>query len=182
MGSRRRYAKEIVRGCRLDENSNGVESAAMKDTGEEDDEVLVGGETKEYRRLAATGNYLGQDRMDIQCATKEICRHMAGPTVRGQEKLRRLARYLVEHQRLVWTFRRGGARDWIEAYTDSDWADCKTTRKSTSGGVVTLGGCALKSWSRMQSYVALSSAEAELYALVGTAVEALGVQALMNDS
>ena len=78
-------------------------------------------------------------------------------------------------------FRRGGPRNWIEAYTDSDWAGCKATRKSTSGGVVTLGGCALKSWSRMQSYVALSSAEAELYALVGTAVEALGVQALMND-
>ena len=39
----------------------------------------------------------------------------------------------------------------------------------------------MKSWSTMQAVVAMSSAEAELYALVKTAGEALGVKALLED-
>ena len=39
----------------------------------------------------------------------------------------------------------------------------------------------MKTWSSTQAHVAMSSAEAELYALVKTAAEALGVQAIMAD-
>ena len=44
-----------------------------------------------------------------------------------------------------------------------------------------LAGSAVKSWSSTQSTLALSSGEAESYALVKTAAEALGVQALAAD-
>ena len=35
-------------------------------------------------------------------------------------------------------------------YSDSDWAGCLKTRKSTSGGALMLGGHCIKSWSTAQ--------------------------------
>ena len=65
--------------------------------------------------------------------------------------------------------------------TDSDWAGCPRTRKSTSGGVVLRGGHLIKHWSGTQSTAALSSAEAELISLVKGASEGIGMQSLLAD-
>jgi hypothetical protein len=88
-----------------------------------------------YRRMAARGNYLGADRVDIQYAVKEVCRGMAKPTVGHKRKLKRLVRYLRGRKRVVWKFQWQGRPDTVEVFTDSDWAGCGKTRKSTSGGV-----------------------------------------------
>ena len=65
----------------------------------------------------------------------------------------------------------------MTACTDSDWAGCICTARSTSGGVVTIGEHAIKTYCRQQKAIALSSAEAELYAMVAASAEALAVQA-----
>ncbi len=59
----------------------------------------------------------------------------------------------------------------ITAYSDSDWAGCLRTRRSTSGGVMTLDHSTVGHWSRTQAVVALSSGEAEYYALSHASVE-----------
>ena len=64
----------------------------------------------------------------------------------------------------------------MEVYTDSDWAGCSKTRRSTSGGVIKIGSHVVKTWSRTQKAVALSSGEAEVIALVMGVSEAIGVQ------
>ena len=69
----------------------------------------------------------------------------------------------------------------IELSTDSDWAGCRKTRKSTSGGVLKVGRHVIKSWSRTQKAATLSSGEAEVIAVVGGVSEALGVKALAKD-
>ena len=61
----------------------------------------------------------------------------------------------------------------LEAFSDSSWADCKTTRRSTSSGLIFLNGSLLTSICRTQASVALSSCEAELYAANGLMVESL---------
>ena len=66
-------------------------------------------------------------------------------------------------------------------YSDSDWAGCRVTGKSTSGGVVMAGSHFLKGWSRTQNHVTLSSAEAELIALVKCTQECMGVQSMFRD-
>jgi len=53
----------------------------------------------------------------------------------------------------------------ISAYSDSDWAECKETRRSTSGGLVLYNGDVVHWFSRRQKAVAVSSAEAEYVAL-----------------
>ena len=69
----------------------------------------------------------------------------------------------------------------ITTYTDSDWAGCVVSAKSTSGGIVMAGKHTIKSYSRQQKTVALSSAEAELHAMVAASAETLGVAKLCRD-
>ena len=69
----------------------------------------------------------------------------------------------------------------INGYTDSDWGGCQRTGLSTSGGLVRIGDHWLKSWSKTQSSITLSSAEAELVAMSKAAAEILGIANLAND-
>ena len=64
----------------------------------------------------------------------------------------------------------------LYAPVDSNWADCRLTRRSTSGGALRRrhGDHVLATWSVTQAIQALSSGEAEFYALLKGAVEALG--------
>ena len=83
---------------------------------------------------------------------------------------------------MVQTYEWQGRLDAIEAYGDSDWAGCEQSGRSTSGGVIMIGSHVIKSWSRTQKTVALSSGEAELTAMVKTTCEAMGVASLVEDS
>lgn len=67
----------------------------------------------------------------------------------------------------------GAARFNLEAFSDSSWADCKSTRKSTSSGCIFLNGALVMSVCRTQASIALSSCEAELYAANGLMVECI---------
>ena len=69
----------------------------------------------------------------------------------------------------------------VTGYSDSDWAGCRVTGKSTSGGVLMIGGHFLKGWARTQNHVTMSSAEAELIALVKCTAELLGIRSMMKD-
>eukprot|EP00972_Heterocapsa_arctica_P113919 16439771-Heterocapsa_arctica.AAC.1 len=71
--------------------------------------------------------------------------------------------------------------DRITAIVDTDYAGCLDTRKSTSGGVLMHGGHCIRYWSTTQSVIALSSGEAELYAIVKGASAGLGCQSIAND-
>ena len=106
---------------------------------------------------------------------------MAKPTTKDWAKLERLAKYLVHRPRAVTKYPWQDSLKEIITYTDSDWAGCRKTRKSTSGGALTYNGCIIKTWSRTQTNIALSSAEAELYAEVKAASETLGLASMLKD-
>lgn len=53
----------------------------------------------------------------------------------------------------------------IEVYTDSDWSGCKDSRKSVTGYMIFVCGVLVAFKSRSQKAIALSSSEAEFYAL-----------------
>ena len=132
----------------------------------------------QYRAMAARLNYLGLDRPDIQFATKEAARHMASPTECNWLLMKRIGRYLKGSPRLVQLFRWQSATQDLSTYTDSDWAGDKISRKSTSGGIAFRGVHCVKSWSTNQTIIALSSAEAELYALLKGASQTLGLKSM----
>ena len=70
----------------------------------------------------------------------------------------------------------------IKVYTDSDWAGCSKTRKSTSGVVLQILGCIVTALSRTQQVLALSSGEAELYAMGTGVLEALRLRSFLVES
>jgi hypothetical protein len=69
----------------------------------------------------------------------------------------------------------------LVGYSDSDWAGCKRSRRSTSGGLVTLGGSVLRSWSNRQATIALSSGEAEFHSASKAAAEMMAIGAMMSE-
>ena len=141
----------------------------------EDNEKPLGSkEATLYRMVAARANYLAADRADIQYATKECCRGMAAPMVGHFSSLKRLARYLIGRPRMVWKYAWQAVED-VKSYSDSNWAGCKRTARSTSCGIIMRGSHHIKSWSVTQKRVTLSSAEAELAALVKASAETIGV-------
>lgn len=163
-----------------DVKSLGVPSMKVTSVQVQSDKLLPLEKVSHFRGLAARANYIAADRPDIQFAAKEICRWMQYPTELGLSALKRLARYLIGRPRLVYQF------DWQEAcgvdvFSDTDWAGCVRTRKSTSGGCLMVGGHLLKSWSSTQPSQSLSSGEAEMIGVTKGAAAALGFKSLLMD-
>eukprot|EP00973_Karenia_brevis_P048314 6706842-Karenia_brevis.AAC.1 len=69
----------------------------------------------------------------------------------------------------------------MKGFSDSDWAGCSRTAKSTSGGSIMKGKHWIKSWSSTQKNITLSSGEAELVAAVKMATELIGICQLAAD-
>ena len=145
------------------------------------EEELAPEKVTAYRGIAARLNYLSADRPDILYPVKEACREMASPTPRSWDKLRRIGKYLAGRPRLVWVFKLQDAQHTANVSVDANWAGCKRSRKSISGGAMLIGSHGIKVWSKTQAVVARSSAESELYGAVRGASEALGLQALASD-
>ena len=106
---------------------------------------------------------------------------MGRPMQGDWSKLKRIGRYLVGKPRLVSKFGWQAPVSVVTTYTDSDWAGCTKTGRSTSGGIVTIGSHVIKTYSKQQRTIALSSAEAELHALVAASAETIGIVALLKD-
>ncbi len=108
----------------------------------------------------ATANYLAADCLDIMYATKEKCRGMARPTKMHWYKLKRLGHYLVGSGRTVMNYKWQGHVSKVKGYTDAEWAGCRVTRKSTSGGALMIREHFIKGWPQTQNHVTMRCAEA----------------------
>ena len=120
-------------------------------------------------------------RPDLSFAVKELARSLQSPTSECMSKLKHVLRYLQGTKGFKHKLRPSISLPAYEkssidilAYVDSDWAGCHKTRRSTSGGVLQMLGSTFHHFSRTQATVALSSAEAELYAITSGVAEALG--------
>ena len=178
-----RHAELVIEQLGVDAEK-GVISPGVSGAEEEDhpeDKPLEGQDITRYRAVTARCNYLGADRPDCVFAIKEGCREMCSPTTGSLRRLRRIAKYLKAHPRLVWHFDMQAPTDILNVFSDADWAGCRRTRKSTSGGAVMLGSHCIKTWSKTQAVIAKSSAESELYGVVRGACEGLGMKTLLKD-
>ena len=145
------------------------------------DVLLPAKEATAYRRAAARINYMTLDRIDLAFASKETARGMAVPKNGDVVNLKRTLRYLKGTPDFAFYFEFQDFPNIVQGYSDSDWAGCKRTRRSTSGGVLMLGTHTVHHFSSTQATVALSSAEAELNSAVKCTSELLGLQQMMLD-
>ena len=127
-------------------------------------------------------------RPDISFAVKELSRSLQSPTQQNEKQLKHVLRYLRGSLQYTTSLQPPKERVIeqastieIQAYADSDWAGCAKTRKSTSGASLSLWGVTLATSSRTQATQALSSAEAELYAMGMAIQDALHLQSLLQE-
>ena len=125
--------------------------------------------------------FLAMDRPEIQYMGKECARVMNKPSAYGLECLKHIVRFLLGEPRLVWYFYEQHMYSIVDAYSDTNWAGCPVTRKSTSCSIMMLGKHCIGVNTSTQSVIGLSSTEAEYYGGVKTACRALGVRGLMSD-
>jgi hypothetical protein len=97
-----------------------------------------------FRAVAASGNYLGQCRMDMQYAAKEISRFVSKQEEQDWRAARRIARYLKDLRSVVLEHTYQELPEKVVIWSDTDVAGCGRTRKSTSGGVVMFGSHCLE--------------------------------------
>ena len=129
-------------------NKKSVITLGVKPTNEkdevDDENRLDKEEAERYRSAVAMGNYLSQDRLDIRFAITELSRGQCQPRVKDWGRLKRLAKYLIGRERYIIKYEYQRSTRGVEVWTDTDYAGCKETRKSTSGGLIRFGGHLLR--------------------------------------
>ena len=76
---------------------------------------------------------------------------------------------------------RGGPRE-LHVPVGCDWAGCRTTRKSTSGGVLCLLACPFHHYARTQQTIATSSAESDFFSMGTGTSDGLGVVNFLHEA
>ncbi|GJY89719.1 retrovirus-related pol polyprotein from transposon TNT 1-94, partial [Tanacetum coccineum] len=110
-----------------------------------------------YRSMIGALMYLTSSRPDIVHATCLCARYQAKPTEKHLKEVKRIFRYLWGTVNMgLWYTKDSGFE--LTGFSDADYAGCKDTFKSTSGGAQFLGE-KLVSWSsKKQDCTALSTA------------------------
>ncbi|KAK8943245.1 hypothetical protein KSP39_PZI009083 [Platanthera zijinensis] len=130
---------------------------------------------EKYCRIVGKLNYLTMTRPDIACAISKVSQFMAAPTMSQWDSVLRIVRYVKKDPGLGIAYKSRGHSN-LKAYSDSDWAGCLATRKSTTEFTVFMGGNLISWKSKKQTTVARSSAEAEYRVMSHTVAEIMWVR------
>lgn len=107
------------------------------------DEVFF--EPSYFRSLAGKLQYLTLIRSDLQFSVNYICQKMHQPSVSDFNLLKRILRYVKGTTEMGISIKKA-TYSTLVCYSDSDWAGCKATRRST-GGLCTFLGQNIIFWS-----------------------------------
>jgi hypothetical protein len=142
---------------------------------------IVGRGLTRFRSVAARINYISQDRPDLKIAAAKVCKTMSAPRMKDWLLVERIAKYLKAKPSVACLYEWQQWCETIDAYSDSDWAGDRLSRRSMSGGCLMRGKHMIKCWAKSQHVIALSSGEAELYACTRASSESIGLRSAMSD-
>ncbi|XP_019096533.1 PREDICTED: uncharacterized protein LOC109130896 [Camelina sativa] len=133
-----------------------------------------------FRSLAGKLQYLTLTRPDIQFSVNYVYQKMHQPTVSDFQLLKRLLRYVKSTVRMGINLYSNSASN-LTAFSDSDYAGCKDTRRST-GGFCTFLGTNIIYWSAKRHPTASkSSTEAEYQTMSEVASEMKWISSLLRN-
>ena len=143
-----------------------VQSPATDSLFEEDGDnnPLPEGDKKIFHSEVAKVLFLAK-RVGMSCliAIGALASKVSAPTVEDRKKLDRVFNYLSSNNNMTLKFKRNGVVTF-EAFVDASHAT-QQGRKSRTGILLKMAGCAIGAWSTKQKIVTKSSTEAELVAL-----------------
>ncbi|KAK9747238.1 hypothetical protein QE152_g5434 [Popillia japonica] len=119
-------------------------------------------------------------RPDITYATCMLSRYSKKPERRHWTAVKRIFRYLRGTTNLKLEFRKD-KEQFLEAYSDADWANELDDRRSITGNVIKFQHGAISWSSKKQKTVALSTTEAEYMGLSTTCQEVLWLRMLAQE-
>ena len=137
-----------------------------------------------YRALVGCLLYLANTtRPDIAMAVGSCARFVSKPSLTHWKAAKHILRYLRGTSDLGLTFCRLNGVDCqrITGWSDSDWANDRSTRRSRTGYVFQFGVSTISWRSKLQPTVARSTVEAEYMAMADAAQEAVWIRRLISD-
>ncbi|RDY05238.1 putative mitochondrial protein, partial [Mucuna pruriens] len=126
------------------------------DSGEKEDPTL-------FKSLVGSLRYLTSTRLDIMYAVGVVCRFMEAPTSTHMKAAKRILRYLKGTLDFG-LFYSSSNEFKLMGFCDSDFVGDVDDRKSTTGFVFFMSGCAFTWNSKKQAIVTLSTCDAEFVA------------------
>ena len=179
-------SEKCLRQYRAYESKHRANCVPISPYNDEADHVHDGsGSRYPYREAVGALLYLATcTRPDLCVAVSTHASYSNSPSKQDWKRIMQTMRYLKSTVGAGLQY--GGAiddskRNLLEVYVDSDHAGDKETRRSRTGYIVMLNGGPISWQSKLQSAVALSSTEAEYYALTDAVQEAIWIRQLMEE-
>ncbi|CAL1352482.1 unnamed protein product [Linum trigynum] len=135
---------------------------------------------KFYRSIVGSLIYLTSTRPDIAYAVQIVSQFMSAPRSAHMDAVHRILRYL-QGTRSVGLFLPANGSFVLQAFSDSDYAGCIDTRRSTSGWCIRLGDSFISWRCKKQDRVSKSSTEAEYRAMSEVTSELEWLRRLLGD-
>ncbi|KAL0428360.1 UNVERIFIED_CONTAM: Retrovirus-related Pol polyprotein from transposon TNT 1-94 [Sesamum latifolium] len=120
-------------------------------------------------------------RPDIAYAVSCLSRYMSNAGSPHWEALKWLLRYLIKSVNTGITFSKCSKGVKLIGYVDSNYANDKDSRRSTTSYVFTLCGACISWKSQLQNIVALSTTEAEYIATIEAFKEAIWLKGILTE-
>ena len=174
-----KYCKELLKKFEMD-GCKAINTPMGSNTYMDKDEAGKPIDITKYRGMIGSLLYLTASRPDIMFSVCLCARYQSCPKESHLVAVKRILKYLKGTSNVGLWYPKNTMCDLV-GYSDSDFAGCKTERKSTSGTCHILGN-ALVSWScKKQACVALSTAEAEYIAAGSCCAQILWLKQQLSD-
>lgn len=169
-----------------------LQSNIPLEPGTPEDLLVFSASGHNYRRAVGSLNYLSQcTRPDLSHSVSLLSQFLEKPTLAHWSHFKRVLRYLRGTSSLCLTYGVAPVNPILTtfqasvdgppvAFSDSNWAGCQITRRSTSGYVFLFNGGAISWRCKKQPVVALSSTEAEYKGFLDAGQEGLWIRRLMK--
>ena len=131
-----------------------------------------------YQQLVGLLMYLVNTRLDICYAVNQLSQAMVKPTKLFWKAEKHVLRYLRGTPEYGLWYRQMNEVK-LHGFMDADWVGNPMDRKSTSGGIFSIGSTTVFWYNRKQRSVALSSAKAEYMATSQAACEAIWMRKIL---
>ncbi|KAK2390888.1 putative mitochondrial protein [Trifolium repens] len=145
-----KYCKELLKKFDM-ENCKEIATPMSTSTYVDQDESGKPIDITKYRGMIGSLLYLTASRPDIMFSVCLCARFQANPKESHLSSVKRIMKYLKGTTNVGLWYPKGSTCDLV-GYSDSDYAGCKTDRKSTSGTCHILGN-SLVSWSCKKKHV-----------------------------